>query len=83
MAYKVIRQPEFTTNLTKLRIIPPHLHDHYLSGVIWALEHDPRVGKQVGRNVWMIKVIWAPVVPKIFYAINDTQKTVYLLDITP
>jgi len=79
MAYTVIRQPGFQAAIAALS---RNMHPNYMVGVTWTLEHDPHVGQKISANVWIIKVLWAPVVATIYYAINEPQNTVYLLDVT-
>ena len=80
MSYKVIHEPSFNAAQAE---ISPKMDPLYLSDIKWALEHDPHaVGTKISNNVWLTKVVWAPIVASIYYAINETKQTVYLLDLT-
>ena len=80
MAYQVIHDASFKA--AQAKVLSPKMDAHYLSGVTWTLEHDPHVGKKISPNVWIIKVVLAPIVVSIYYAINEAKKTVHLLDLT-
>lgn len=82
MFYRVVKRPEFSSSFARVIPSPTPDEDYFLSGAIWTLERDPHTGKEIQPDVWILKVLWAPIVATIYYAIDETSRVVYLLDIT-
>lgn len=79
MPYTVKRTKEF--NAAVARNLTDGFSDGLLDGHTWTLERDPHVGTSAGKNVWIIKACFAPIVATIYYTIDESREIVYLMDI--
>jgi hypothetical protein len=81
MPYRIIKQPEFSSSFARIMPGPVPDEEYFLSGTYWTLERDPHIGREIQPDVWILKILWAPIVATIYYAIDERANVVYLLDI--